>query len=248
MSELNHFLFIRLINNYYPFHLPDQVQYSILAAEMNETSNPQLFISLSVSHHPGCHTVCFDSTGWWSRSSIPMEHKKYSSTDQKLWSSSEKSFFSTLKWIPQSSQAGINWQHQHWQHSARRSVTVFLVRRDVQQRLKHKLVLQPQSRAHSGGCHRAAQQTGTVLWLSGFGNLPRHRARRSHGKTALSSSTWLINATWLQGYTAAFGEFWSTKQEPGSYFQVNCTYSNNWFRWISVPNNVREALKPFYPF
>lgn len=58
MSKLNLSLFIRFINNYYPLHLPDQVQYSILAAEMNETSNLQLFISLSVSHHPGCHTQC----------------------------------------------------------------------------------------------------------------------------------------------------------------------------------------------
>lgn len=30
----------------------------------------------------------------------------------------------------------------------------------------------------------------------------------------------------LQSYRAAFSEFWNTKQESGSHFQVNCIYSS----------------------
>lgn len=160
---------------------------------MNETWNLQLAIILAVSHHPGCHTVSFDSKGWWSTGNIQAQIRNCGA-----WVSF--SLLSRFPWTPPSSPAGITWQHQHWQHWAHRSVTVF-AEKGCAQRLKHSLSCS----------HGAAQQSGTVLWLSHFGDLPRHRARRRHGKTALSSRIWLINATWLWNYTEAFSEFWKAK-------------------------------------
>lgn len=157
--------------------------------------------------------MCCDSSGWWSSSSVPMEHRKYPST-RNNGAQERKCSLSRFTWTPPSSPAGINRQYQHWQHA----VTVLLLRRDVQQTLKHKLILQPQSRAHSGGCHRAAQQPGTVLWLPHFGNLPRHHARRSHGKTALSSRIWLINAACTSELQSSFQ--WVLKHKIGVWITL----------------------------
>lgn len=113
---------------------------------MNETSNLQLFISLSVSHHPGCHTQCaltLQDDGAaapfrWSTRNIQAQTRNYGARVRKC-------LLSRFTWTPKSSQASINWQHQHSQHSARRSVTVFWLRRDAQQRLKLELVPRPRS-------------------------------------------------------------------------------------------------------
>lgn len=207
---------------------------------MNEASNLQLFINLSVSHHPGCHTVCFASTGWWSTGNTQAHTRNYGAQVRKC-------LLSRFTWTAPRSRAGINWQHQHWQHPAQGQWLRFCWEGMCSRGSSTSL-----SRSHGAGLTQVAAQSSTADWhcsvLSHCGNLPRHRARRSHGKTALLSRTWLINATGLWSYTAAFSELWSATQEYGSYFQVTCTYSNSWFLWISVPNNVWEVLKPFSPF